>query len=69
LLYRLDTIKLEAEEPALHAQICDYLSDDGWLGCIIRTNNDSNSDMLMDPEYVLRARSAFERMWSSGVAV
>ncbi len=69
LLYRLDTVKLEAEEPALHAQIRDYLSDDGWLGCVIRTNNDSNSDMLMDPEYVLRARSAFERMWSSGVAV
>ena len=69
LLYRLDTVRLEAEEPALHAQIRDYLSDDGWLGCVIRTNNDSNSDMLMDPEYVRRARGAFERMWSSGVAV
>ena len=56
LLYRLDTIKLEAEEPALHAQIRDYLSDDVWLGFVIRTNNDSNSDMLMDPEYVSRAR-------------
>ena len=33
LLYRLDTIKLEAEEPALHAQIRDYLCDDvlAWL--------------------------------------
>ena len=69
LLYRLNTVKLEAEEAALHAQIRDYLSDDGWLGCVIRTNNDSNSDMLMDPEYVRRARGAFERMWSSGVAV
>lgn len=69
LLYRLDTIKLEAEEPALHAQIRDYLSDDVWLGFVIRTNNDSNSDMLMDPEYVSRARGAFERIWSSGLAV
>jgi transcriptional regulator with XRE-family HTH domain len=69
LLYRLDTIKLEAQEPALHAQIRDYLSDDVWLGCVTRTNNDSNSDMLMDPEHVRRARSAFERMWSSGLAV
>ena len=69
LLYRLDTIRLEAEEPALHAQIHDYLSDDVWLGCAIRTNSDSNSDMLMNPDYVRRARSAFERMWSSGIAV
>ena len=57
LLYRLDTIRLEAEEPALHAQIRDYLSNDVWLGFVIRTNNDSNSDMLMDPEYVSRARA------------
>jgi len=69
LIYRLDTIRLEAEEPALHAQIHDYLSDDVWLGCVIRTNNESNSDMLMDPEYVRRARGVFERMWSSGLAV
>jgi len=69
LLYRLDIIRLAAEEPALHAQIRDYLSDDVWLGCVIRTNNDSNSDMLMNPDYVRRARSAFERMWSSGAAV
>jgi hypothetical protein len=69
LLYRLDVIKLEAEEPALHAQICDYLSDNVWLGFVIRTNKDSNSDMIMDPEYASRARGAFERMWSSGLAV
>jgi hypothetical protein len=69
LLYRLDIIRLAAEESALHAQIRDYLSDDVWLGCVIRTNNDSNSDMLMNPDYVRRARSAFERMWSSGAAV
>lgn len=69
LLYRLDIVRLEAEEPALHAQILDYLSDDVWLGCVIRTNSDSTSDMLMNPDYVRRARRAFERMWSSGAAV
>jgi hypothetical protein len=69
LLYKLDTIKLEAEEPALHAQICDYLSDNVWLGFVIRTNSDSNSDMILDPEHISRARDAFERMWSSGLAI
>ncbi|HEX2822206.1 MAG TPA: helix-turn-helix transcriptional regulator [Streptosporangiaceae bacterium] len=69
LLYQLDTIRLETEEPALHAQIHDYLSDDDWLGCVIRPNNDSNSDMLMDPAHAHRARDAFNVMWSSGLAV
>jgi transcriptional regulator with XRE-family HTH domain len=69
MLYQLDTARLEAEEPALHAQIRDYLSDDNWLGCVIRPNNDSNSDMLMDPLHARRARRAFNLMWSSGNAV
>ena len=69
LLYRLDTTRLEIEEPALHAQIRDYLDADVWLGCVARTNNDSNSDMVMDPEHVRRAQEAFARMWSSSLAV
>ncbi len=69
LLYGLDIIKLEAEEPALHTQIRDYLSDNVWLGFVIRTNSDSNSDMILDPEHVRRARDAFDRMWSSGIAI
>jgi transcriptional regulator with XRE-family HTH domain len=69
LLYQLDTVRLEVEEPALHAQIRDYLNGDGWLGCVARTNNDSNSDMLMDSEHVRRAREAFSRMWTSSLAV
>ncbi len=67
LLYRLDMTKLQAGEPALYAQICDYLCDNDWLGCVIRPNDDSNSDMLMNPEHVLRARNAFNLMWSSGL--
>ena len=69
LLYQLDVIRLEVEEPALHAQIRDYLHDEVWLGCVARTNSDSNSDMLMDPEHVSRAQDAFARMWGSSLAV
>ena len=69
LLYQLDVIRLEVEEPALHAQIRDYLHDEVWLGCVARTNSDSNSDMLMDPEHVRRARDAFARMWTSSLSV
>lgn len=69
LLYRLDIVRLEAREPALYAQIRDYLSNYDWLGCVLRSNKDSNSDMLMDPEHVRRARDAFDRMGSSGLPV
>lgn len=69
MLYQLDTVRLEAEEPALHAQVYDYLTEDDWLGCIIRPNNDSNSDMLMDPIHANRAREAFQIMWASGTAI
>jgi transcriptional regulator with XRE-family HTH domain len=68
-LYQLDAGRLEAEEPALHAQIHDYFDEDDWLGFIIRPNSDSNSDMLMDPANARRARHAFDRMWSSGTAI
>jgi len=69
VLYQLDAVRLEAEEPALRSQIIDYLSEDGWLGCVIRPNNDSNSDMLMDPLHAGRARAAFDALWSSAEAV
>ena len=69
VLYQLDTARLELEDPALYAQILDYLHEDAWLGCVSRTNSDSTSDMLMDAEHVLRARAAFARMWPSSLAV
>jgi transcriptional regulator with XRE-family HTH domain len=69
LLYQLDTIRLEAEEPALYALISDYLNGGSWLGCVSRTNGDSNSDMLMDPAHVSRARDAFAKMWASSLVV
>jgi transcriptional regulator with XRE-family HTH domain len=68
VLYEIDSIGLEAEEPALHAQISDYLAEDNWLGCVIRPNSDSNSDMLMDPLHAHRARASFDVLWSSAAA-
>jgi transcriptional regulator with XRE-family HTH domain len=67
--YNLDIGKLKADDPAIHEQIRDYLSEDNWLGCILRSNDDSNSDMLMAPAHCRRARAAFDRIWSSGTAV
>lgn len=67
--YHLDIDSLETDEPVIHEQIRDYLSEDNWLGCILRSNDDSDSDMLMAPTHCRRARAAFDRMWSSGTAV
>jgi transcriptional regulator with XRE-family HTH domain len=69
VLYELDIISLESERPALHAQISDYVSEDNWLGCVIRPNNDSNSDMLMDPLHAHRAKASFDALWSSAAVV
>jgi transcriptional regulator with XRE-family HTH domain len=69
VLFKLDSVGLKAEEPALYWQISDYLSEGGWLGCVIRPNNDSNGDMLMDPPHVRRARSSFETLWSTAVPI
>jgi len=67
--YQLDTGMLQTKEPAIYEQIRDYLSEDNWLGCILRSNDDSSSDMLMAPAHSRRAQEAFDRMWSSGTAV
>lgn len=67
--YNLDIGRLKAHEPGIHEQIRDYLSEDNWLGCILRSNDDSNSDMLMAPAHCRRAWAAFDRIWSSGTAV
>jgi transcriptional regulator with XRE-family HTH domain len=67
--YQVDTDMLHAQEPAIYEQIRDYLSEGNWLGCILRSNDDSSSDMLMAPAHSRRAQAAFDRMWSSGTAV
>jgi transcriptional regulator with XRE-family HTH domain len=67
--YQLDIDTLENDEPVILEQIRDYLSEGNWLGCILRSNDDSDSDMLMSPAHCRRARAAFERMWVPGTAV
>jgi transcriptional regulator with XRE-family HTH domain len=69
VLFKLDPVGLKAEEPALYSQISEYLSDEEWLGCIIRPNNDSNADMLMDQLHTRRARISFEALWYTAVTI
>ncbi len=65
-LYQLNVDVLEAAEPALQAQFSPHMDEDDWLGCVIRPNSDSNSDMLMDSTHIRRAKRAFEALWASG---
>jgi transcriptional regulator with XRE-family HTH domain len=64
-LYQLNIDVLEAAEPALHAQFGPHMDDGDWLGCVIRPNGDSNSDMLMDSRHISRAKTTFEALWAS----
>jgi hypothetical protein len=64
-LYRVDMDALAGEEPALLAQMQDYISLIGELGYLIRPNEDSNSDMVMNKEHRERAQSAFDSLWSA----
>jgi transcriptional regulator with XRE-family HTH domain len=68
-LYQFETERLESEQPALYAQVSDYIGEDQWLGCVIRANDDSNSDMVMNHAHTRRARAAFDLLWSSGSAL
>lgn len=68
-LYQLDIARFEATQPALHAQVSDYLGAEGWFGCVMRPNEDSNNDMIMDPAQTRRARDIFDTLWVSGEAV
>lgn len=69
VLYQLDVAVLEAKEPALHAQFSSDMDKGNWLGCVIRPNADSNSDMLLDDRHLRHARASFEALWSAGQAL
>jgi transcriptional regulator with XRE-family HTH domain len=68
-LYRLDLAAVRVDEPALLAQLADYIGENGELGYLIRPNGDSNSDMVMSKQHRDRAQSAFESLWTAGVRV
>jgi hypothetical protein len=67
-LYELDAVTFAAEEPGLFAQFSKYLLDGKWFGYLNRTNDDSNVDVLMSPDYTERARGVFEALWSAASA-
>jgi transcriptional regulator with XRE-family HTH domain len=64
-LYRLNTDALERENEMLYAQFQSHMTDDGWIGYLIRPNSNSNADMLMSHEHALGARKAFEALWTA----
>ncbi|WNV83828.1 helix-turn-helix domain-containing protein [Umezawaea sp. Da 62-37] len=65
-IYRLNMDKLAAEDPALLAQMQDYIGVQGELGYTIRPNEDLNNDMMMSREHRDRAKAAFNALWTSG---
>ncbi|MGH3913727.1 MAG: helix-turn-helix domain-containing protein [Pseudonocardiaceae bacterium] len=63
VLYQLDIAALALQEPAFHAQVSDYVDDERWLGCVMRTNMDSRSDMLLGCRRTRAARDTFDALW------
>lgn len=68
VLYQLDVEAMQAKEPALYAQFSPYIDTDRWFGCIIRPNQDSNSDMVFDAAHLARAKISFGMIWAAGRA-
>lgn len=62
--YQLDIGALALQEPALHAQISDYVDDERWLGYAMRTNVSSKSDMMMGSSRIKAARETFDALWA-----
>jgi transcriptional regulator with XRE-family HTH domain len=65
VLYQLDVTSLRLEQPALFAQISQYLDRENRIGYVLRPNNDSNSDMLMSGQHADQAQAAFETLWTT----
>jgi transcriptional regulator with XRE-family HTH domain len=68
VLYRLDIEAMQETEPALYAQFSADLDEDYWFGCVIRSNADSNSDMMLDANHLRRAKKSFDKLWKTGEA-
>lgn len=66
VLYRLDIEAMQAKAPALYTQFSEDMDESHWFGCVIRSNPDSNSDMVLDSTHLRRAKRAFETLWASG---
>lgn len=64
--YQLDIGALALQEPALHAQVSDYVDEQRWLAYAMRTNTNSKSDMLMECPRIKGARETFDVLWAAG---
>lgn len=62
--YQLDVGALALQEPALYAQISDYVDAERWLGYAMRTSTDSKSDMLIGCQRAKAARETFDALWT-----
>lgn len=62
-LIELDVAALAAEERALYEQLESYIGSEGWIGYVIRPNQESNADMVMSKDRRERAREAFDDAW------
>lgn len=64
--YQLDIGTMALQEPALHAQVGDYVDEEQWLGYAMRPNSDSKSDILMGRRQAKAARATFDALWAAG---
>lgn len=64
-LHRLDAVTFAREEPWLFTQFSKFILNGAWLGYLNHPNDDSQADMLMNPDCTERACSAFEGLWAA----
>jgi transcriptional regulator with XRE-family HTH domain len=63
---QLDIAALARHEPALHAQVLDYVDQGQWLGCLMRTSLDFPGDLVLGRRRAAAARETFEVLWQAG---
>lgn len=63
-VYTVDLVSLGARDGYLAERIRPYLQD-GLLGYTLAPSEDLRADAIMNADHVIRARNAFDEMWSS----
>ena len=64
-LYQLNLAILERDDPALINQFRTHVDDDGWFGYLIRPQQATDKDSVMNPRRRNTARSLFETLWNT----
>lgn len=68
-LYRLNRDALESQQRLIYEQVRDYIDSEGWYGYVIAPNPDFRGDLLLDRDFLQRARVNIETLWKSGKPV